>query len=54
MPAWQIVPVKPMFLKQKENTCGSLDPGLDISIKGLRNIPLTGLRINPFWIGSMV
>lgn len=34
MPAQQVVPVEPMLLQQKENTYGSLDPGLDISIKG--------------------
>ena len=34
MPARQIVPVEPMLLQQKENTCGSPDPGLDISVKG--------------------
>lgn len=32
--ARQIVPVEPMLLQQKENACGSSDPGLDISIKG--------------------
>ena len=34
MPVRQIVPVEPMLRQQDENTCGSLDPGLDISIKG--------------------
>ena len=34
MSAQQIVPVEPMLLQQKENTCGSPDPGLDISVKG--------------------
>lgn len=34
MPAPQIVPVEPLLFQQKENTCDSPDPGLDISIKG--------------------
>lgn len=31
--AQQIVPVDPMLMEQKENTCSSSDPGLDIFMK---------------------
>lgn len=33
-PAQQIVPVDPMPIQQKENTCSNSDPGLDIFMKG--------------------
>ena len=41
MPAGQIVPVEPMLLQQKENTCCSPVCGLDISVKGC-SIHVTG------------